>query len=66
MLNLGKIAAVAAAALARAAERAVAAVGEDHRGEVTCAQKTLKRQKISTVTGLEPAIPRSEVWCLIH
>ena len=23
-------------------------------------------QKESTVTGLEPAIPRSEVWCLIH
>ena len=23
-------------------------------------------QNISTVTGLEPAIPRSEVWCLIH
>ena len=20
----------------------------------------------TTVTGLEPAIPRSEVWCLIH
>ncbi len=23
-------------------------------------------QKSTTVTGLEPAIPRSEVWCLIH
>ena len=23
-------------------------------------------KKESTVTGLEPAIPRSEVWCLIH
>ena len=23
-------------------------------------------QKESSVTGLEPAIPRSEVWCLIH
>ena len=24
------------------------------------------KQKTSSVTGLEPAIPRSEVWCLIH
>ena len=23
-------------------------------------------QNVSIVTGLEPAIPRSEVWCLIH
>ena len=23
-------------------------------------------KKSTTVTGLEPAIPRSEVWCLIH
>ena len=30
-----------------------------------CARKARKK-KISTVTGLEPAIPRSEVWCLIH
>ena len=28
--------------------------------------KRQKEQKESTVTGLEPAIPRSEVWCLIH
>ena len=26
----------------------------------------MKKQKYSPVTGLEPAIPRSEVWCLIH
>ena len=26
----------------------------------------IDKQKESTVTGLEPAIPRSEVWCLIH
>ena len=28
----------------------------------------LDRQKfiVPTMTGLEPAIPRSEVWCLIH
>ena len=24
------------------------------------------RKRVSTVAGLEPAIPRSEVWCLIH
>ena len=24
------------------------------------------KKKISTVTGFEPAIPRSEVWCLIR
>ena len=23
-------------------------------------------KKLSTMAGLEPAIPRSEVWCLIH
>ena len=26
----------------------------------------IDKQKESTVTGLEPAIPRSKVWCLIH
>ena len=31
-------------------------------------EPTVKKnfKKESTVTGLEPAIPRSEVWCLIH
>ena len=30
-------------------------------------RKEKKTKKIfPTVTGLEPAIPRSEVWCLIH
>ena len=27
---------------------------------------TEAKPKGTTVTGLEPAIPRSEVWCLIH
>ena len=29
-------------------------------------KSTVTKKMDSTVTGLEPAIPRSEVWCLIH
>ena len=29
-------------------------------------QNEKEEEKVSNVTGLEPAIPRSEVWCLIH
>ena len=36
------------------------------RNNILTALINLLANKTSSVTGLEPAIPRSEVWCLIH
>ena len=41
-------------------------INEHYEQDHKCEVRFKFAKKMSTMAGLEPAIPRSEVWCLIH